>query len=131
MLHVSTILVQDAIVKGLQGRLQGRFKEHRRDKKPRKVRAHVPSEPLQVKPKAPCVKEQDIPAVPAGEDENSFERHNRTLKAEYSKANPNRRMVDELMERTFPMRRQDILAQGHSYEYPFLQVADQVRHIGV
>ena len=35
------------------------------------------------------------------------------------------------MERTFPMRRQDILAQGHSYDpvskYPFLQVADQVR----
>lgn len=124
---LSTILVQDAIVKGLQGR----FKERRRDKKPRKARVHVPSEPLHVKPKAPCMKEQDIPAVPAGEDENSFERHNRTLKAEYSKANPNGRMVDELMERTFPMRRQDILAQGHSYDpvskYPFLQVADQVR----
>ena len=82
--------------------LQGRFKERRRDKKPRKARAHahahahahVPSEPLHVKPKAPCVKEQDIPAVPAGEDENTFERHNRTLKAEYSKANRNGRMVD-------------------------------------
>ena len=82
--------------------LQGRFKEHRRDKKPREARAHahahahVPSEPLHVKPKAPCVNEQDIPAVPTGEDENPFERYNRTLKAEYSKANRNGRMVDEL-----------------------------------
>lgn len=77
------------------------------------------------------MKKQDIPAIPAGEDENSFERHNRTLKAEYSKANRNGKMVDELMERIYPMRRQDILAQGHSYDpvakYPFLQVADQVR----
>ena len=84
-----------------------------------------------MKPKAPCGKEQDVPAVPAGEDESSFEQHNRTLRAEYSKANLNGRTVDELMERTFPMRRQDILAQGHSYDpvskYPFLQMADQVR----
>ena len=109
--------------------LQGRFKERRRDKKPRKARADVPPEQIQIKLKAPCGK--DIPAIPAGEDENSFERHNRSLKAEYSKANRNGTLVDELMERTFPMRRQDILAQGHSYDpvsmYPFLQVADQVR----
>ena len=69
-------------------------------------------------------------AVTAGEDENSFERHNRSLKAEYSKVYRNGRKVDELMECTFPMR-QDILAQGHSYDpvskYPFLQVVDQVR----
>ena len=69
-------------------------------------------------------------AIPAGEDENSFERHNQTSKAEYSKANPNTKMVEELMDRTFPMRRQDILSQGHSYDpvskYPFLQVASQV-----
>ena len=111
--------------------LQGRFKERCWDKKPRKAQAHVSSEQVHVKPKDPCGKEQDIPAIPAGEDENSFKHHNRTLKAEYSKANRNGRLVDELMDHTFPMRRQDILAQGHSYDpvskYPFLQVADQVR----
>ena len=49
--------------------------ERRRDKKPRKARATVPPEQVHVKPKAPCVKIQDnsIPAIPAGEDENSFE----------------------------------------------------------
>ena len=116
-------LVQGAIVKGLQCRL----KERRREKKSRKAQANVPPEQVQVEPKPPCLKEHDIPAIPAGEDENSFERHNRTLKAEYSKMNPNAKMVEELMERTFPMRRQDILSQGHSYDpvskYPFLQVA--------
>lgn len=110
--------------------LQGRFKERRRNKKPRKARMQDSSEQAHAKPKAPCAKEQDIPAIPAGEDNNSFERHNRTLKAEYSKANRNGRLVNELMDRTFPMRRQDILAQGHSYDpvtkYPFLQEADQI-----
>lgn len=128
---MSTVLVQDAIVKGLQGR----FKEFRRDKKPRKESKQVSSQQVHIKPKVPCGKEQDVPAIPAGEDESSFERHNRTLKAEYSKANQNGMMVDELMDRTFAMRRQDILAQGHSYDpvskYPFLQVPDQVRQKNV
>ena len=101
-------LVQGAIVKGLQHRL----KERRREKKSRKARANGPPEQVQVKPKAPCLKEHDISAIPAGEDENSFKRHNRTLNTEYSKTNPNAKMVEELMERTFPITK-----------YPFLQVA--------
>lgn len=50
-----------------------------------------------------------LPSVPAGEDEVSFQRHNRVLKAEFSKSRHNKQIVSELMNVTFPMRRADIL----------------------
>ena len=121
------ISLQGAIVVGLKNR----FKERRRVKKLRKPVSDVPT--VSVKPKSPCVLEADLLTIPAGEDDNSFERHNRALKAEYSKSKPNGQMVKELMELTFAMRRKDIVSQGHSYDpvskYPFLQVAEHVRQI--
>ena len=72
----------------------------------------------------------DLPPIPPGEDETSFERHNRVLKTEYNKANPNVSTVKELMKVTFPMRRQDILSHGHTYDplqkYPYLQQPSHV-----
>lgn len=47
--------------------------------------------------------------VPAGEDDVSFQRHNRVLKTEYVKSHPNMHLVSELMNLTFAMRRADIL----------------------
>ena len=73
----------------------------------------------------------ELPPVPDGEDQTSFDRHNRVLKAEYSKSNPNVKMVQELMI-TFPMRRRDILSDSHSFDplkkYPYLQ---QPSHVSV
>ena len=67
-----------------------------------------------------------LPSVPAGEDEVSFQRHNRVLKAEFSKSRHNKQIVSELMNVTFPMRRADILLSPCNInkilkKYPFLQ----------
>ena len=66
------------------------------------------------------------PAIPIGEDEHSFERHNRVLKSQYSKSHPNQQIVTELMRITFAMRRTDILncpcdVKTIFEKYPFLQ----------
>ena len=70
--------------------------------------------------------------VPAGEDDVSFQRHNRVLKTEYTKAHHNMHLVSELMNLTFAMRRFDILnnpcdINGILEKYPFLQT-DIVSH---
>ena len=74
----------------------------------------------------------ELPPIPDGEDQTSFDRHNRVLKAEYSKPNPNVKMVQELMKITFPKRRRDILSEGHSFDplkkYLYLQ---QPSHVSV
>ena len=120
---------------GIIAGLQNRFKEFRREKKPRKSSSASDPVPPTCKstPKSPSVNKAEKLSVPAGEDEVSFARHNRVLKAEFSKSKPNAEMVKDLMERTFAMRRKDILSQGHSYDplakYPFLQVAKHVSTI--
>ena len=67
----------------------------------------------------------ELPPVPDGEDQTSFDRHNRVLKAEYSKSHPNAKTVQELMKITFSMRRRDILSEGHVFDplkkYLYLQ----------
>ena len=83
--------------------------------------------------KTPTVKAFGLPDVPPGEDAASFERHNRVLKAEFSKPSPNVANVKQLMEVTFPMRRREILSIGHTKDYhpftkyPFLQIPSHVR----
>ena len=72
-----------------------------------------------------------IPDVPEGEDEVSFERHNRVLKSEWSKSSRNALMVEQLMDRTFPIRRRSILETPTNVlttfkQYPFLQDPTQV-----
>ena len=72
-----------------------------------------------------------MPNVPEGEDDVSFERHNRVLKSEWTKSNRNALMVEQLMERTFPMRRRGILEAPADVQtifdhYPFLQDPTQV-----
>lgn len=67
-----------------------------------------------------------LPPIPAGEDEVSFQRHNRVLRAEFAKAHHNKQIVSELMSITFSMRRADILQSPCDInsileKYPFLQ----------
>ena len=113
--------------------LVNRFKERRRNKKPRKA----PSEDQNIVEVTAAstkrkVKAFELPPIPSGEDETSFERHNRVLKSEYTKTNPNIHTVQELMKLTFPMRRRDILSQGHTYDplkkYPYLQQPGHVSY---
>ena len=112
--------MQGAIVVGLKNR----FKERRRLKKPRKPPELHFSKPQ----KSPAVKIHDLPDIPAGEDETSFERHNRVLNTEFTKPTPNASNVKQIMQLTYAMRRREILSLGHTKDYnalrkfPFLQV---------
>lgn len=118
-------MLQGAIVIALQNR----FKERRRIKKPRRVAVECLVPPIQ---KSPSIKALDVPQIPVGEDETSFDRHNRVLKAEFSKSLPNVSNVKQLMKLTYPMRRREILSKGHTKDYnpiaiyPFLQVSVHV-----
>ena len=99
-------------------------------KKPRKVPVHDQS----VVQEASSTKHKEhifeLPPILPGEDETSFERHNRVLKSEFSKSNPNMHTVHELMNIIFSMRRRDILSQGHTFnpltKYPYLQQPSHV-----
>ena len=75
-----------------------------------------------------------VPDVPEGEDDVSFERHNRVLQSEWTKSSRNAVTVEQLMETTFAMRRRDILqaptdVQTTFSKYPFLQDPNQVQYL--
>ena len=66
-----------------------------------------------------------------GEDGVSYERHIKQLQAEFSKAKRNPQVVFELMRKTFPHRRAEILEQSSDLtkifeRFPFLQEIDYV-----
>ena len=72
-----------------------------------------------------------VPSVNLGEDGASYKRNILRLKAEYKKAKPNKVIVNDLMTRTFPMRRNEILNSPSSLsntfdKFPFLQDSNQV-----
>ena len=47
--------------------------------------------------------------LPCGEDEASIVRHTKMLKNEMKKVNPNKQIIQKLMEKTFVTRRKEIL----------------------
>ena len=66
-----------------------------------------------------------------GEDSVSYERHLKHLQGEFSKSKRNPQIVCELMVKTFPLRRVELLEQSHSLSklferFPFLQEIDHV-----
>ena len=72
------------------------------------------------------------PVLCAGEDSVSFDRHARVLLTEFNKTRRNQQVVAELMERTFPLRRKQILEKSSDLnmifqDFPFLEEIDQVR----
>ncbi len=72
------------------------------------------------------------PVLCPGEDSVSFGRHAQVLQTEFNKTRRNQQVVAELMDRTFPMRRKEILEKdtdlNHIFQsFPFLQEIDQVR----
>ena len=74
---------------------------------------------------------QALPEIQPGEDDISFQRHNRVLQAEWSKVKRNVTVVEVLMEQIFPMRRQEILENSCNVQtlfkkFPFLQDSEQV-----
>ena len=67
------------------------------------------------------------------EDEASMKRHLKLLQMEFKKVVPNRQITKELMKRTYPKRRQEVLdgnvSIGKILEmYPALAHADEVNY---
>ena len=72
-----------------------------------------------------------VPAIPDGEDECSFERFTSQLREEAKRRKPRKEVVQPLMATTFAQRRRDILqfpAAVHEtlQKYPFLGNQDEV-----
>ena len=90
----------------------------------------TPEKPQSTKmPKRKCL--TVLPDMPTGEDEVSFERHNRVLQAEWKKSTRNAMVVEELMTRTFAFRRKKIVEHPSDVQmllstFPFLQQPEQV-----
>ena len=114
--------------------LQGGFKEFRRNYglTPNKVssESRIPCKTLR---KYPNIASNTPPPKPIdGEDEFSFSQHNKLLKAEFGKRKPNKMLISNLMELSFPMRRSDITQNGYDgvtslfKHYPLLQDYEQV-----
>ena len=83
-----------------------RFKYFRKDKPKLNIKAAGarPSLPKKQMPATPAP-----PIAPHGEDEASHKRHLNMLSLEAKKVKPNEKSLLELMKRTFPLRRQDIV----------------------
>lgn len=124
-------LIQGAIIESLKGR----FKELRRPKRNRN--SHDKDEVKKAVPKLnkPCVNSlYDLPPIPPGEDEESLQRHAQKLVPEYTKSKKGRgnmQLVTSLMEKTYPIRRADILSGEYDLNtillrYPYLQCSNQV-----
>ena len=107
------------------------MKQRRKKPAPRKPHSETQVAVKKENPKRPAIS-QSLIKVPAGEDQTSFERHNRLLAIEYSKTKRNETVVKELMKLSYPMRRNDILENGHTInllqKYPFLQTKEHVRN---
>ena len=119
---------------GIVATLVDRFKDKRRERKPKSSKASTgcsaeleSQRKVVPRPHKPFA----LPPIPDGEDTVSFERHNRVLQSEWTKSSRNAVTIEQLMERTFPMRRRDILEESADVQatfnrYPFLQDPDQV-----
>ena len=88
------------------------------------------SSPSTSKSKMPSI--PNVPAlVPIGEDEASMKRHFKMMQNEFKKVVPNKKIVIDLMRRTFPLRQQDVLNETATIsfileKYPALADSDEV-----
>jgi len=112
------------------------MKERRRPKRNRSASKESVTKKVE-KEKRPAVGCDPV-EVPAGEDKESFKRHNMGLDTLYAKFTKNNEQlsrqdfarVEQLMELSYAMRRNNILQDGHSFtikqKYPFLQHYEHV-----
>lgn len=112
--------------------LVNRFKEFRRPKKPRNPQASIGKRVTTTGAKKPGITNVlKSPMPPPGEDSVSFERHTKVLQAEFKKKNRNTAVVNDLMDRSFAIRRSEILEKGYDLpslftRFPFLQESEHV-----
>lgn len=112
--------------------LRDRFKEFRRQKKPRITTTKSTTKLFTSKKSPGITRPMFSPPVPVGEDKISFNRHTNALKAEWKKRRPNTNVVNELMDQSFAMRWDDLHSNAYDVDtifqkYPFLQNNNQVQ----
>ena len=111
--------------------IEDKFKELRRDSKKKQGKVAREASTTCATPQTKPHKPFQLPPIPDGEDEVSFERHNNVLRAEWSKADKMTMTASSLMERTFPQRRQEMMDANTDVKttfkkYPYLQQSEQV-----
>ena len=105
-----------------------RFKEFRRQTKPRKLPNDERVTPSRAG-KYPGITKRPVP--PPGEDSVSYERHTKALQMEFKKTNRNVTLIDDLMVRSFPFRQAEIEEKSYDCKmlfcrFLFLQEGEQV-----
>ena len=110
--------------------LQNRFKEFRRDRKPKQAPVVVASKPP-VKQKSPAKELMNRPEIADGEDQASYERFCSKITEEFQRKKPRPEVYDSLIELTYPHRRQEILDTSMLVseilvKHPFLKEENQV-----
>ena len=109
-----------------------------RNAKPRQKKAHENEESsiLAKKQKVnlPFPRYPVVPIIPPSEDEASCARHIKFLQLEYQKVSPDKHIINSLMDRTYPFRRQEILQCPKPIQqilkvYPPITKIDQVSYI--
>jgi len=92
--------------------LINRFKEFRRDKKPRnssvKKTSTISATPSKSGKSPGIMKSPGDPLPPHGKDAVSYERHAKALQVEH-KTKQNKHIVSELMDRSFALRQKEIM----------------------
>jgi len=71
------------------------------------------------------------PLPPHGEDAVSYERHTKALQVEHKKTKQNKHIVSELMDRSFALRRKEIMESNLHLDvifdrFPFLQDTEEL-----
>ena len=134
-MHIDVInlrfMLQGAIIVGLQNR----FKEFRRERKPRSSPAKVLEPKIPAKQKSPAKRPakqlMQRPEIAAGEDLGSYERFTKTIREEFRRRSPRADVYIPLIETTYAHRRLEILdsqilVSDVLEKHPFLSQEDQV-----
>ena len=128
---LTSCLLQGYLVEALKDKMK-----YLRNSKPRikSENSNEMSEPPAKKIKKEFTQIPHIPAaphIPKGEDEASYLRHLKVLQQEEKKMSPNKQVIADLMTRTFPFRRKEILEEPSSMDqllkkFPSLKRTEQV-----
>ena len=113
--------------------LVNRFKEFLRPRKPR-IPSSAKGTEKRIGRRPGITNTVKNPVPLPGEDSVSFERHTKALQIEYKKTNRNTAVIDDLMTRSFALRRAEILEKECDLpalfnKFPLLQEVDQVSYI--
>ena len=114
--------------------LKNRFKEFRvqRTKKPKLEIPTITAQPPVAVARKQHKTWSQLPDIPEGEDQLSFQRFSSQLREEHKRKQPRMAVVEPLMDTTFPQRRRDIMTNVSHIskileKYPFMGLEVEVK----